>query len=184
MARLPAQMRKRDKAIKKPKFPLDTMLEKPGRGHPARVRPSEISGRAENYRMIFDQVWDRLWPQLSRAQSPADVVNALQDGAKPYDREFIPWAELMLGVLKEKKFPKRREAQINFVADSLAGFGRVTPRRSRDICDQERAIKKRADKIIRYEFYIECSCGYKGRSHDHGCPKCGAKIIFEWAPIL
>lgn len=79
---------------------------------------------------------------------------------------------------------KRREAQINFVADSLAGLGWITPRRSRDICDQERAIKKRADKIIRYEFYIECYCGYKGRSHDPGCPKCGAKIILEWAPIL
>jgi hypothetical protein len=100
-------MRKRNKAVKKPKFPLDTMLEKPGRGHPARVRPSEISGRAENYRMILDQVWARLGPQLSKAQSPADVVNALQDAAQPYDREFIPWAELMLGVLKEKKFPKR-----------------------------------------------------------------------------
>ena len=184
MAKVSAQMRKRSKTVKNPKFPLDTMLAKRGRGHPAKVRPSEICGRAENYRMIFDQVWDRLWPHLSGAQSQAQVISALQDGAKPYDREFIPWAELMLGVLKEKKFPKRREAQINFVADSLAGLGSVTARRSRDICDQERAIERQAHKIIRYEFYIECSCGYKGRSRDHGCPKCGAKIIFEWAPIL
>jgi hypothetical protein len=183
MARLPAQMHKRYKAVKKTNFPLDTMLEKLGRGHPARVRPSEISGRAENYRMIFDQVWDRLWPPLSGAQSPADVVNALQEGARPYDKEFIPLAELILGVLKEKKFPKGREPQINFVADSLAGLGQVTPRRSRDICDRERAIKKKAHKIIRYEYYIECSCGYKGRSRDHGCPKCGAKIIFQWTLI-
>ena len=142
------------------------------------------SGRAENYRTIFDQVWDRLWPQLSRAQSPADVVNALQEGANPYHSQFIPLAELMLEVLKEKKFPKGREAQINFVADSLAGLGRVTPRLSRDICDRERAIEKKAHKIIRYEYYIECSCDYRGMSRDHACPKCGAEIVFEWVPIL
>jgi hypothetical protein len=142
MTRLSAQMRKRNRAVKNPKFPLDTMLEKPGRGHPAKVRPSEISGRAENYRMILDQVWDRLWPPLSKARSTTDVIDALQEGARPYDKEFIPLAELIVGVLQEKKFPKRREAQINFAADSLAGLGSVTPRRSRDICDQERAIQK------------------------------------------
>ncbi len=184
MARLSAKIHEHTKSMKKDKFPLDTMLERPARGRPARIRPLEIRGRAENYRWIFDQVWGRLWPLLAGAQTRADVVNALQKGASPYDREFIPLADLVLRLLQEKKFPKRREAQINFVADSLAGIGWISLRRSRDICDRQRAIEKQAQRIIRYEYYIECSCGYKGRSRDHGCSKCGAKIDFEWTPIL
>jgi hypothetical protein len=184
MARLSAKMRKHTKNVKKHNFPLDTMLEKPGRGRPARVRPLEIRGRADNYRGILDHVWDRLWLLLSRAQTKADVINALQEAANPYDREFIPLAELVLGVLQEQKFPKKREAQIKFMADSLAGLGGISLRRSRDICERQRAMEKQAQKIIRYEYYIECSCGYKGRSRDHGCPECGAKIVFDWTPIL
>jgi len=73
--------------------------------------------------------------------------------------------------------PKRkREAQINFLADSIAACDRVTPRSSRDICERERAQIKRVHRIIRYEFYIECSCGYKGRSRNHACPQCEAAI--------
>ena len=36
-----------------------------------------------------------------------------------------------------------------------------------------------AHHIIRYEFYVECSCGYKGRSVDHACRKCEARIQFR-----
>jgi hypothetical protein len=122
-----------------------TVLAKRGRGRPARVRPSEIRGRADNYRFIFSQVWERL---------------------------------------HDRKFPKRRQAQINFVADSLAGLGRIAPRRSRDICADERAKAKRAHHIIRYEVYVECSCGYKGRSRNHACPKCRTRIDFGFGSIF
>ena len=93
-------------------------------------------------------------------------------------------AELVLRVLRDTKFPKMRAAQGNFLADSLAGLGWISPRRSRDICAEERAKEKRAHHIIRYEVYVECSCGYKGRSWSHACPKCGARIDFGLAPIL
>jgi len=83
--------------------------------------------------------------------------------------------------LASSLFPKRRQPQINFLADSLAGLGLVTPRSSRDICEKERARLKRAHHIIRYEAYVECSCGFKGRSHNHACRKCGAKIDFRFA---
>ena len=170
---------------KRPNKPLDTFSEKRGRGRPARMRASEIRGRADNYRWILNQLWDRLWPLLSQAQTEADIIKAFQEGASPYDREFSPGlAALTLRVLHEPKFPKRRDPQINFLADSLAGLGLVTPRRSRDICERHRAEEKRAHHIIRYEFYIECSCGYKGCSWDHACRKCGAQIAFGFGPIF
>jgi hypothetical protein len=123
---------------------LDTVFAKRGRGRPARMRFSEIRGRAENYRGILDQVWDRLWPLLSKARTEGDVTKAFQEGASPYDREFVPGlAGLALRVLAEPTFPKRRQPQINFLADSLAGVGLVTPRRSRDICERHRAEEKR-----------------------------------------
>jgi hypothetical protein len=172
-------MDKHEKPEEKPKKPLDTFSEKRARGRPARMRPSEIAGRAGGYRIIFDQVWDRLWPLLSKAQNEAEVTEAFQQGACPYDRSFVPsMAGLVLKIINEKKFPARRSAQIGFLADSLAALGVVTPRRSRDVCAEEREKTKRAHHIIRYEFYIECSCDYRGYSENHACPKCGAEILF------
>jgi hypothetical protein len=162
---------------------VDIFQPKRPRGRSARVRPSEVFGRASNYQFIFNQVWDRFWPLLSKAQSEAEVTEAFQKGATPYDGQFLPWVgKLALQVLSEPKFPKRRLAQIDFFAESLAAVGVVTPRRSRDICAQERAKEKLAQlahHIVRYEFYVECSCGYKGQSRDHACSDCGAKIVFE-----
>ncbi len=143
------------------------------------MRPSELRGRADNYRFIFNQVWDRLWPKLSRALTDQEVVDAFLEGANPYAQDFVPaHANLVFRVLHEPKFPKWREARIGFLADSLAGLGYVAPRSSRDICQKERMREKRAQHIIRYEVYVECSCGYKGRSHNLACRKCGAEIDF------
>jgi hypothetical protein len=176
-------MKNRKTVLSKRKRALDTFQPKRARGRIARMRPSEIFGRARHYQFIFDQVWDRFWPLLSEAQSEEAVIEAFQKGASPYDGQFVPWGgKLALEVLREPKFPKRRSAQVDFFAESLAAIGVVTPRRSRDICAQERAkerVAKLAHRIIRYEFYVECSCGYKGQSRDHACPDCGAKIVFE-----
>ena len=173
-------MPRRKKVAEKPNKPLDTFSERRGRGRPPLMRPSEIVGRAQNYRMIFDQVWDGLWPLLAKATSEEDVSRAFHEGARPYRRgELVGRPELALRVLQEPKFPETRQARINFLADSLAGVGIVTPRRSRDICALWRAEQKRAENahyIIRYEYWVECSCGYEGRSQDHACPKCGAVI--------
>lgn len=183
MARIAAKIGKARAGAKNPKMRLDTVLQKRGRGRPG-VRTSEIRGRGDNYRWIYDQVWDRLWPLLANARTEEGVKTAFQRGASPYNREFEPFAPLALKVLREKRFPKLRRARVNFLSDSLAGLGRVSPRRSRDICDDERKEEERAHHIIRYEFYIECSCRYKGRSRDHGCPECGAKIDFRLGSIF
>ena len=181
-------MSDRKKVTEKHAGPLDTLSEKPSRGRPPLMRASEIVGRAQNFRLIFDQVWERLWPLLARATSEEDVTKAFQEGASPYQRgQFVPLAALTLQVLRERKFPETREARINFLAESLAGVDIVTPRRCRDICAQWRAKEKlaqRAHRIIRYEYWVECSCGYEGRSHDHACPKCRAAINFGSISIL
>lgn len=148
------------------------------------MRSTEIQGRADKYRFIFGQVWDRLWPRLLRATTDEEVVDSFLEGATPYAQEFVPpLANLICRVLREPKFPKRREAQINFFADSLAGLGYLAPRSSRDICQKERTKEKRTHHILRYEYYVECSCGFKGRSRDHACPKCGAKIDFGFSGL-
>jgi hypothetical protein len=174
-----AKMTKRKTTAPKPEKPLDTFSKKRPRGRPRRVIPSETSGRARNYRGILNQVWDRLWPLLEQAQTEEAVTKAFKEGANPYAREFMPaLAGLVLEVMRDRRFPERRDPQINFLADSLAGLGRVRPRRSRDICSEERTKEgpKSPHKIIRKEFYIECECGFKGPARDDACRRCGAEI--------
>jgi hypothetical protein len=63
------------------------------------------------------------------------------------------------------------------LARSLAGRPVLRFRTSRDICEkadtQERL--KSPHRILRREFYIECSCGYRGLGFDNDCPKCAAQ---------
>jgi hypothetical protein len=162
---------------KQVKKPLDTHIENRGRGRPWKVRASEVAGRSLNFRGILESVWERIWPSLSQATNETELIGALQK-ANPYERELTPIAPLIFEVVKAPNFPKRQRPQINFLADSIAALGTVTPRRSRDICARERAREERAHHVLRFEFYIECSCRYKGHSKDHACPRCGAKIEF------
>ena len=48
---------------------------------------------------------------------------------------------------------------------------------------EERDRFEHAHQIIRYEFYVECSCGYKGHSRNHACRKCGAQIDFGFGRV-
>ncbi len=172
-------MPKRERAAKRATNLLDTFSEKRGRGRPPLVRASELRGRADHYRFIFNQIWDRLWPRLSQAQEDQEVIDAFVKDAQPYAPNFMPGlANLVFRIVREAKFPRTRDAQISFLADSLAGLGSVSPRSSRDICQKERTREKRAHHIIRYEVYVECSCGFKGRSLNLACRKCGAEIDF------
>ncbi len=132
-------MPKSKKPTKKLQNPLDTSPEKRGRGRPYRIRASEVSGRAYNYRLIFNQTWEVLGEKLLRAQTQGEVLQAFEGTA--YKEEFAVLFSLILDVLHDPDFPKRdKEARINFLADSLAARGVVTPRTSRDICARERAL--------------------------------------------
>ncbi len=152
---------------------------------------SEVVLRADNYRRMF---WDvRLdkkrkeyvpdkpsdWAmQLLASKTVEDVERAFQTRPLSIQNQFRPLFPLILQVLRERTFPKKVETQLAFLADSIAARGDVAPRTSRDICEKERAKQHRKSRhrILRHEYYVECSCGYKGPARDSACRKCGAEI--------
>lgn len=183
MARFSAKLKKRRSLEKVPKKALDKVFahKKKRRGRPTRVRVNDIVGHASNNKIIFGQVWDRLWPLLKDAQTEGSVDSALREGAPSYYQRTDIWSPaVVLELLRDPKLPRTRNAQIKFFAESLAGTGICSARYARDICAKERAREKRAHHIIRFEFRIECSCNFKGFSRGHACPKCGTQIAIPW----
>jgi hypothetical protein len=173
-------MVKRKRAPESTQNLLDRFPRKRGRGRPVKIVPTTVTGRARNYRDLLPRIWDELEAPLLAAKTPDDVVKAFE-ATLPGGNEFPPIAPLIFEVIHDSHFPKRQKARIKFFAESIAGRGLVTPRRSRDICAEERAAELEAQQapyIIRYEYYVECSCGYKGPAENNACRKCGAKIVF------
>ena len=134
-------MPKRKKVTRRAKKALDTYSVKRRRGRPG-VDPSEVSGRSQNYRFIFNQIWKDVGEALLKAKTEKEVREAF-DPTPGYKQEFSSLATLILRVINEPKFPKRPGPRGNFLADSLAGVGRISPRRSRDICGQERTRQQK-----------------------------------------
>ena len=180
---LPVKMSKRRSVPKAAKMTVDTVSGKRGRGRPRKCRYPEILGRADNYRGIFKEIWYKLSGLLLASQSETEVIEAFRSYAEPYTREFIPrLAGDILNVIKEKKFPQKARSQIQFLANSLAGRPNVGARTSRDICAKGLAEEKARSphRILRKEFYVECSCGFKGPALNDACRKCGAEISLLW----
>lgn len=173
-------MAEQKSARKERKKALDSFSEKKPVGRPARMRPSEIAGRSYNLRLQFGQIWNTVCEGLIAAHTEEDVLKALDLAGEYWRNEFGRIPSLILKILRDPKFPKkRREQQINFLADSLAAWGTLSPRRSRDICEQERRKEKQdrmGHHIIRREFYVECSCGYQGPALNNACRNCGVEI--------
>lgn len=179
-------MRKPKKLIKKVKEALDAFSEKRGRGRPAKIPKAWVIGRAESHRLALGAVWHSLRDPLLAAQTEEAVIAAFEDHGQPYAQQFVPrQASEILTLIHDPYFPKRAKARIGFLADSLAGRPDITARRSRDICAEERARQreKSPHSIIRHEFYVECSCGYKGPARDNACRDCGAEILLSLAEM-
>jgi hypothetical protein len=160
---------------------LDLYSEKQSRGRPTKVERSTVTGRAGNYRVALGAVWPKLNVPLLRANDDAEVTTAFEQYGQPYANNFVPrFAAEILVLIRDPLFPKRANAQVRFLADSLAGRPEVSARRSRDICmeDRQRELAKSPHQILRKEFYVECSCGYKGPALNDACRKCGAAIDF------
>jgi hypothetical protein len=157
----------------------DLRSQKRARGRPRKIPLNWVTGRAYNYRLQLQQGWTRLEAPLLSAQTVDDVTAAFENHFPSCARDFVPEQTAdILALLRDPKFPKRTEAQIKFLADSLGGRPSLSLRTSRDICEKERARERRKSqhRILRNEFYIECTCGYKGPARDNACRKCGAQI--------
>jgi site-specific DNA-cytosine methylase len=195
-------MPKRKKSLNRPAKRLDTVLGRRGRGRPPKMLATEVFGRARNYEWILELLWEPLREPLLHAQTEEEIIKAFTENAGSYAREFVPaLAPLILQVLRDRRFPKRDpkprkgrlkprklkpNPRIVFLADSLAGRGSISPRRSRDVCARERAKERTKSKhrILRWEYYIECSCGYRGPARSNACRKCGAQIPPSLGPLL
>jgi hypothetical protein len=179
----------REKASKVSKKPVDAYSEKQGkgRGRPRECIYSEILGRAENYRNMFTDIWPQLCGPLLAAQNEDEVSEAFRSHGEPHGQQFVPrLAGDILKVIREKKFPKRARTQIKFLANSLAGRPNVEARTSRDICAEGLAEEKTRSpyRILRKEFYVECSCGFKGPALNDACRKCGAHTFLLPGALL
>lgn len=175
-------MPKSQKSTSEGKTPLDRVSGKRGRGRPQHIPREWVIGRADNYRNNLTEVWPRLAGPLLEAKTEAEVTSAFENYGQPYASNFVPSrAADIMAVIQDAAFPQRAEARIGYIADSIAGSPSVSFRTSRDICGKERAKErgKSRHKIIRREFYIECTCGYKGPALDNACRRCGAAIPFS-----
>jgi hypothetical protein len=155
-----------------PKNILPRPSKKRRRGRPVNIDPSVVVGSADTYRLWFEQLWSKLGPRLLAARSSEEIGRAVRDDAPDVNVSLAPYSELIFKIVRDPKFPAIRSAsQIHFLADSLGGQGLVKPRRSREICAEQRSRVRHV--IVRQEYYIECSCGYKGPALDGACRECG-----------
>lgn len=175
----PAKTRRRERKRRSQPVMRDSLSEKKTRGRPATILPSTVVGRADSCRYQLKQVWTQLEAPLLAAKTEDEVQAALETHAPVYASSHVPLqVPDILTLIHDKKFPKDPEARVNFLADSLGGRSTLTFRSSRDVCARERA-KERAKsphQILRYEYYVECSCGYEGPARGGACRKCGAEI--------
>ncbi len=142
------------------------------RGRPVNIEPSVVVGSADTYSLWFEQLWSKLGHRLLAARSAEQVTKSIRENAPDVSVSLAPYSKLILQIVRDPKFPAVRSAsQIHFLADSLGGQGLVKPRRSREICAKERSRVRYV--IVRQEYYVECSCGYKGPALDGACRECG-----------
>ena len=147
------------------------------RGRPG-VDRALVLQTADQVSVMLPAFWPRLAPPLLAAQSPGDVTRTFE-ALGLVSTSFVPhWSELILKIIQDRRFPRvRGKAQIAFLADSLGAQGAVTPRRSREICAEERT--KKSHFIVRRDYYIECTCGYEGPALKGACPDCGTMQLAE-----
>jgi len=155
---------------------LNKVAKKKGKGRPSRIDPGIVVGSADAFRAWFHQFWTKLGPRILIAKSSEEIERAITEDAPSVEGGLFQYSELILKIVRDRRFPRARTtSQIHFLADSLGGQGFVSSRRSREICAAERTKVKQV--IVRREYYIECSCGYKGPALDGACRDCGTGAL-------
>lgn len=173
---------------KKPKSLLTAFRER--RGRKRALEPQTIVEHADYVLKVVASLRDRIaWDKLEAAKTEAEAESAIAR-VPPFYRDILK--ERLAAILvwvREGKFPKKNlERKMRHLADSIAGDVLLSPRRSRDICYEERKrpASKNVGMILRREFYIECTCGYRGPASRGACTRCGTRkpspeLLFEIA---
>ena len=183
-----AKSDRRGRAKKKPEKPLDS-ISTPRRGRPRKTweDPQATVMRADNLRSALKSIWSDMGTALVQATTETEIVRAWNSSHWPSGYLQLPrpedLARRVLALRATTRFPKGVTAQINFMADSLACHEGVSARTCRDLCGKERRRQERLREsnraqgtILRVEWYVECSCGYRGPAKDGACRKCRALI--------
>jgi len=163
-----------------------TNSKKNNRGRKRKLPWSTVTVRASNYQFQLGEVWHRLRTPLLAAKTEEEVTKAFNQFGQPYSGDFVPrLSSDILLLFKDEDLPQRSIPQIKFLARSLAGRPSLSFRSSRDICEKEALREKRKSphRILRREYFIECSCGYNGPALDNDCPECRAQpqlSLVDW----
>lgn len=101
---------------------LQENAKKRGRGRPVLIERSIVLGQADHYRVVLLQFWPKLGPRLLAARSAKEIVAAVREDAVSISGSMVQFADLILKILRDPKFPRARsKSQIHFLADSLGG---------------------------------------------------------------
>jgi hypothetical protein len=71
---------------------------------------------------------------LTAARNLEDLENSLRFLRQPLRRKLDRLKKEILDCVRDPKYPKTLEARLEFIANSLGGEGKISPRRSRDQC--------------------------------------------------
>ena len=173
---------------KEPKSPLTTSQEK--RGRKRTLEPETVVEHADYVLKVVASLQDRIeWDKLEAARTEAEAEAAIAR-VPPFYREILKdrLAAILMWV-REGKFPKKNlERKMRHLADSVARDVLLSPRRSRDICHEyrKRPVSTKVGMILCREYYIECTCGYRGPASRGACARCGTRkpspgLLFEIA---
>ena len=153
------------------------------RGRKRRIHPENVVSAANHLLKFLEFCKDQIdWGKLEIAKTEEEAAFAFERVPPPYRERLNLWAAAIPEWAIEGKFPKLNlKRKMRHLADSVAAEGLLTPRRCRDVCYEER--KRQAQRqaqlgmIIRREFYIECTCRYRGPAKGGGCPRCGTNRL-------
>ena len=149
------------------------------RGRKRRIHPENVVRAANDLFKILESCKDQIeWGKLETAKTEEQAASAFERVPPPYIERLNLWLPAIPEWAQEGKFPKTNlERKIRHLADSIAAEGFLTPRRCRDVCLEERKRQAQLGMILRREFYIECTCSYRGPAKGGGCPQCGTKRL-------
>jgi hypothetical protein len=149
------------------------------RGRKRRIHPENVVRAANDLFKLLEFCKNQIdWGKLQIAKTEEAAALAFERVAPPYRERLNLWVAAIPEWALEGKFPKTNlERKMHHLADSIAAEGFLSPRRCRDVCLEERKRQEQLGMILRREFYIECTCSYRGPAKGGGCPQCGTNRL-------